>query len=317
MQPLLDNGDRIELIIKDSLNDPVKAPKVLRELVEIEQVAAVVTFSSSGPVLAMANVADAYQTPILVALATHPDVTKNNNYVSQICFDNIFQGQVAALFVRDELLVDRVVVFKTPSSFYSSNLAAEFEGKFTSLGGLITDVIALPDEPTDVAAMLKGVRDKDPELLYLPIAARDVIAIIREIDRMGWQPRLMGSDGLLATVISQHENYLSLLDGILATELFHHSSQLTRFGERARDVHEGQGTSFTALGVEGFAILLDAMNRCDDPADRECINRQIRSTSNFEGLLGKISIDLDGKAHRPVVINTIKDKKTKYIVKVY
>jgi ABC-type branched-subunit amino acid transport system substrate-binding protein len=63
MQPLLDNGDRIELIIKDSQDDPVKAPKVLRELVEIEQVAAVVTFSSSGPVLAMANVADAYQTP--------------------------------------------------------------------------------------------------------------------------------------------------------------------------------------------------------------------------------------------------------------
>jgi branched-chain amino acid transport system substrate-binding protein len=71
------------------------------------------------------------------------------------------------------------------------------------------------------------------------------------------------------------------------------------------------------MGLEGFSLLLEAMNRCDDPADRGCINRQIRSTTEFEGLMGKISIDSTGKAHRPVIINAIKNTHLKYIVKVY
>ncbi len=87
-----------------------------------------VTFSGSGPVLAMAKKANACQTPITAVLAIHPDITKENDYVNQICFDNIFQGNVAVFFVRDDLLVERMAIFKTPDNSHSSNLAADFEG---------------------------------------------------------------------------------------------------------------------------------------------------------------------------------------------
>jgi len=317
MQPLLRNGDRIEIITRDDQDEPVKAVKALRDLVKTERVAAVVTFSSSGPVLAMAGIADTLKTPILAALATHPDVTKNNGYVSQVCFDNTFQGQIAALFARDELLVDSAVVFKNPNSLYSSNLAAEFEGEFALLGGEITDVIVLPKKSANVTDILKGLRKKDPELLYLPVAAKDVITIIQATDQLSWKPKLMSSDGLLATVISQYKDQLGLLDGILATDFFYHGIKSTHFGERAGDAHEGRATTYTALGVECFAILIEAMSQCNDSEDRECIRRRIRSTKNFEGILGNITIGTDGKAHRPVVINAIKNSKLHYVVKVY
>ena len=117
--------------------------------------------------------------------------------------------------------------------------------------------------------------------------------------------------------MSEHKEQLELLNGLLATDFFHHTSRFTSFGLRVRKTYGGKLTSYTVLSAEGFAILLDAMNRCDGAADRECINRQIRSTSNFEGFLGYISIDSDGKANRPLVINAIKDGELKYIVKVY
>jgi branched-chain amino acid transport system substrate-binding protein len=72
-----------------------------------------------------------------------------------------------------------------------------------------------------------------------------------------------------------------------------------------------------ALGVEGYAILLDAMNRCSDPADRQCLNNQIRSTTNLIGLTGKITITSNGKAQRPFYINSIKGGLARFIVKVY
>jgi branched-chain amino acid transport system substrate-binding protein len=317
MRPLLDNGDRVELVVKDDQNAPPKAVQAMKELAQTDQVAAIVTLSGSEPVLAMARQANVYGTPIVAVLATHPDVTKGNDFVSQICFDNTLQGHVAAFFVRDDLLVDRVAIFKTPSNPYSSNLAAKFESQFLALGGAVTDVVEIRGGETDLSETLARIRQKDPELLYMPMAAKNVIAIQQALGQMRWNPREMAGDGLLATVLAQYPQHLGLLDGLLATEFFHYFSQATEFGERARKVHKGRATSYAAMAVEGFSVLLDAMNRCDDPADRDCINRQIRSTTEFEGLIGKITIDSNGKAHRPVIINAIRNNRLIYLVKVY
>lgn len=315
--PLLDNGDRVELVIKDDLDDPKQSVRALKEIVEIDGVAAVLTFSSSAPVLAMGQVADKYKTPIIATLATHPDVVKTNNFISQVCFDNVFQGKVAALYVRDELLIDRVAVFDSENSIYTGNMADIFAEKFTSLGGEITDRIHLPSGDEDISAMLRHVRDNQPELLYMPIAARDVIRMVQKIETMNWDPELMASDGLMASVFSQYPEHLKRIDGILVTDFFHYDSQVTPFGAKIKKRHKGKETSFAAMAVEGFAILLQAMNRCENPTDKSCINRQIRATTDFEGILGKISIDSQGRAYRPVVINAVKGGRLHHLVKVY
>ncbi len=43
----------------------------------------------------------------------------------------------------------------------------------------------------------------------------------------------------------------------------------------------------------------------------------LRTTRNFEGLFGKISITLNGKAERPIYINVISDNVLQDVVKVY
>lgn len=315
--PLLANGDSIQIVKKDDGNEPAKAVKALQELAEVDQVAAIVTFSSSGPVLAMAGVANRYKTPILATLATHPDITRRSEYVSQVCFDDIFQGQVAAAYVRDELLLDTVAVFSNPDSIYSSNLAAEFKQKFISLRGRISDAVSLSAETKDYTAVLRPVAAKGPELLYLPLKAEDVIGIIEAAAKLNWTPMMMAGDGILATVMARHREQADLLDGLLTTDFYHYTNKLTPFGEKVRHAYDGRATSFAILGAEGFAMLRDAMNRCSESASRECINDKIRTTSNFTGVMGPITIGSDGKAHRPLVINTIRKKRMVFMVKVY
>jgi hypothetical protein len=43
----------------------------------------------------------------------------------------------------------------------------------------------------------------------------------------------------------------------------------------------------------------------------------IHDTRDFEGLMGTISIQADGKAIRPLIVNTIRNGRMKYVVKVY
>ena len=183
--------------------------------------------------------------------------------------------------------------------------------------GKVTDLIDLTDERTPVTTILNRVREMGPELLYLPVSAADVIDIIQALHEMNWHPKVMASDGLLATVFSQYNDQLDLLDGLLDTDFFHHAGRGTPFAERVRRVHGDRWTSYAAMGIEGFAVLLDAANRCDDATDKACINQMIRTTTGFEGLLGNISIDRHGKAHRPVVVNAINNGRLENIVKVY
>jgi branched-chain amino acid transport system substrate-binding protein len=321
MQPYLQNGDRIELVLAGDKNEQDLTVKMLDKLVLEDKVAAIITFSSSSPVLALAKVADEYRTPILAALATHPDVTKDNGFISQLGFDDDFQGVVAALFVRDDLLIDTVALFKEPDSAYSSHLAAEFERKFKSIGGEITDTISLTEETVDITDAIKTVRNHNPELIYLPINVRDVIRVVKAVRELDWTPMMMGGDGLISTMLAQHKEEIDLAEGMLATDFFSHGMPLTPFGERARaryrDQYEEPRTAHAALGVEGYVILLDAMNRCNDPVDRECINKQIRSTTNFSGITGNVTIGPNGKARRPLCINSIQNGRSKFIYKVY
>ena len=325
MQPYLQNGDRIELVEEDDRNDPALALQSLKNLALKNGVSAIIAFSTSDPVLAMAKVADDYKTPILAAIATHADITGHNDFISQLCFDDHFQGTTAALFVRDELLIDKVAVFLNPHNAYSRDLAAKFESKFKSIGGEITDTIRLAEETADLSEKIKKVHDHMPELLYLPIGATDVLRIIREVRNLRWKPRMMGSDGLISTMLTQHKEELHLVDGMLSVDFFAHGMPVTPFGEKARDTyndmykgkHRVASTAYSLLGVEGYALLLGAMNRCIDPADSECLNHQIRSTDNFTGIAGKITIGPDGKARRALCINSIQNGQTQFIVKVY
>ena len=321
LQPYLENGDGVELVVEDDQNDPSLTEKALEKLTEVDKVSAILILSSSDPVLKIAPIADTHKMPTLALLATHPDVTTNRSFVNQLCFDNIFQGTVAALFVMDELLIDTVAVFSNPDNSYSSNLGAHFIRKFKSLGGRITENVSLTQEIGDYTSILESIRNKKTKLLYLPVRAKYIIHIVKTLKKTGWKPEMMGSDGLLSTVLTQYKKEAGLLEGLLATDFYAYRMPLTPYGKKANkaflSLFGDRATSYTALGVEGYAILFNAMNRCKAPDNRVCINQMIRNTKNFTGIMGKISIKSNGKALRPLVVNAIKNSRLEFIVKVY
>ncbi len=323
LSPLVRNGDKIELFIKDDKNQPSLTLSALNSLVTEEDVSAIILMSTSASALGIRSRASELQIPVLAMLATHPDVTKDNNFISQLCFDNVMQGTVAALFVMDELLLDKVAVFTNPDSNNSTTLATEFIKKYQSVGGGVTDTI-LVQEGGDYRNTLEGLRDKGTELLYLPVKAKLLIEIIKATEEMNWQPEIMGSDGLVATVITDYAKEIDLLQGLYAIDYFSQSVVLKERSsliDKISDVYQSQyddkPTSYVALGYEALMIFQNAMNRCKDPGNRLCINGQLRNTKNFAGLIGKISINEEGKASRPLIVNAINDGKMEFIVKVY
>lgn len=320
VQPLLANGASIRFVVRDDQDEPRKTNQAVSELASQKDIVAILVLSDSDAVLAIRPVVEQYRIPVLAIVATNPDVTQDSRFISRVSFNDTFQGAVAALFVRDELLIDSVAVFSNPDSAYSTYLANEFIRTFTTVGGKITDHIRLTSDSPAIPDLVKRVAGGNPELLYLPLESETVLAIARVVRKLNWEPQMMGGDGLLAAVISNHRKELPLIEGMLATDIYSRDVPLTPVGERLKRAylrHYPTMTSYAMLAMDGYNILFNAMNFCTDPTDRVCVNNGIRSTVDLPVMTGKITIQANGNALRPLIINKISDGDRKFMVKVY
>ena len=322
--PYLNNGDEIEWVAKDDQGMPEQSIRALKTLVETDKVNAVLMLSGSDVVLAIAKIADQYKIPILTVFASHPDITKHSSFVNQFNFDDRFQASVAALYIRDELLLNKVAIITQSDNIHLSFLANEFTKQFKAAEGLITDSYNLQTTKPGYLQILQKIRKTDPELLYLPVSMEHLFRIKLALIELDWNPMIMVSDGIFASARGQNKYPLNLINGVLAIDTYSYDTEFTPFGKQllkqvvSMGVNKYDIGTYGALGMEGYTLLVKVMNQCDVLHNMPiCINKSIRSTSKFEGIKGFISFDEKGKAHRSLVVNKMVDGTTKFVVQVY
>lgn len=319
LQPYLQNGDKPEIIQADDGNDPVHTRAALKKLVEVDEVSAILISSGSTATLEAVKAADSYQTPILALLASHPEVG-DANWVTQFVFDDNLQGNIAALYIRDEMFIEQAAVFTDPDNPHSRFLAAEFAQKFEETGGSV-EMISLKGIDNNYSPVIERLHQNSLEFLYLPLSAEQVLAIEQAVREIDWNPMVMVSDGVLSAIRLQHEDKLHIVDGMLATEIYSTSLPPTPYGRKAAEVYrespDAKRNTFAALACEGTSIILTAMDRCGKSSDKSCINKNLRTLGDFTGIFDKIRITSNGKTERPVYINTIEGSELKFLVKVY
>lgn len=319
MTPLLNNGDEIELVTANDMNTPNLTLKSLEKLVQVDQVSAVLILSQSSAVLEITKIADRLKTPILATVASHPGIPVKSGFITQLCFDDDSQGMVGALWARDELLIDNAVVFsesKNPSSVF---LAERFTQKFKALGGRIIMSVTLDPSMKVDQKTLAMIRDRETELLYLPLGKEKFFEVLDSLNQIDWSPQILGSDALKASLLAQNK-VDSDLEGVLMTDYFNPLMPLTHLGKKAlrqyRSLYNDPPNGYSVMGGEGYALLLNALNRFANKRDNADLNQLIRNTSNFKGITGKITIT-NGKANRPLVVNVIRKGKMEFLVKIY
>jgi branched-chain amino acid transport system substrate-binding protein len=319
--PLLNNGDRIEVIAEDSGDDPAATRRAMQKLVQEDGVTVLLLGLDSERLLQVSQFAESLQTPAIALIATHPDIVSGSAYINQLCFNDDTQGTVAAIFVRDELLIKRAAVIVDPGEPHSKYLQVAFEKKFSNIGGVLTGSHAVTEMDE---VLLRHLQARETELLYLPVSSQTVLQVRSILEEIDWSPEIMAGDGLLASVLGKFPGQAGNIEGIYATDLFSDRGDFVRHRRLGRaaeasfdDLFDSEENTFTGLGVEGYAIVVHAMNQCQPETDRQCINMAIRSIENFEGTMAKISIDSSGRATRPVYVNTIENGLLTSVVKVY
>lgn len=317
LHPVLLNGDRVELIIEDDYDNVEQTRESLKKLVEIDRVTAILTFSKSEILLELVNDIETLKIPVLALLASHPEIS--TSWITQFFFDDHLQATVSALYVLDELLIDRAGVVLDMDDPHSVYLAKQFTTVFKSAGGEVQqEVVSSGDK--NFKDNLTKLMGSGAQFCYYPLKAEDILLLLRQGRDLGWSPKILVSDGILSQVRLMAADQLDLIDGMLAVDSYANNIPLSPLGEKLStrfhaDMNQ-PGTTYSASGAEGIVFLLRSLEKCGDSSDKNCVNEKLRNNEYYQGIIGNLRIMSNGKTERPIFINRIAGEELEFVVKI-
>lgn len=310
MEPTLANGDTVKLIIIDDKSDKVEAANAMQRLVSSDKVDAVIGEVTSTNTLAMTKMAEDTKTPLISPTATNDRVTRNREYVSRVCFSDSFQGVVGANLASRDLKAKKAAIMFDSSNDYSVGLARAFRNQFVKNGGTIAVEVQAPGGSKDFKAQLSTVKSHNVDMIYMPIYYTEGALIAVQAKQLGLKVPVVGGDGLAADPIFFKLGQ-DAVEGYMTTDYYSpNAKEQTPDGEKFIQAWTAKYNEPThtwgAMTADAYKMIVAAMNKCSDPHDRVCVNKNLRATTNFTGITGTLTLK-GGDAIRPAVINEVKN----------
>ncbi|WJV53331.1 ABC transporter substrate-binding protein [Pectobacteriaceae bacterium CE90] len=315
MEPKLKNGDTIKLVVIDDKSDKIEAANAMQRLVSSDKVDAVIGEVTSTNTMAMTKMAEDTKTPMVSPTATNDRVTRGKKYVSRVCFSDSFQGVVGANLASRDLKAKTAAIMFDNSNDYSVGLAKAFRTQFLKNGGTIPIEVQAPGGSKDFKAQLSTIKSHHVDVIYMPIYYTEGALIALQSKQLGLKVPVIGGDGLAADPVF-FKMGKDAVNGWMTTDYYSpNAKEQTPDGEqfiKAWTAKYNEPThTWGAMTADAYKMIIAAMNKCSDPHDRVCVNKNIRATSNFTGITGTLTLK-NGDAIRDAVINEVKDGQLAY-----
>ncbi|GAB6876246.1 ABC transporter substrate-binding protein [Thermaerobacter litoralis] len=320
---LLD-GRKIEFVKADNKSDAAESTNAALKLMTQDQVVAIIGAATSGNTLAMVDLANENQVPVIAPTATSPIVTvdpdtgETHEFVFRVCFIDPFQGQVAAKFALEELGVKRAAIFSDSSSDYAKGLAEAFKQAFIAGGGQIVAEESYVQDDTDFKAQLTRIKAADPDFLFVPGYYEETGLIVKQArEDAGLDIPIMGGDGWDSPTMVE----LAGAENLNNTFFTNHYSagdpdpRIQDFIKAFQAEYDKVPDGFAALGYDAVMLLADAIKRAGS-ADPVAIKDALEQAKDVQLVTGTISINEEHNPVKAAVVIEYKDGQQTFRTKV-
>lgn len=306
-------GKPIKLLVEDDKSNPQEASNKVLQLINRDKVVALLGEVSSARSKAAGIVANRSKIPMISPSSTNPDVTKVGPYVFRVCYTDDTQGQMGAQFVVNTLGKKNIALLYASDDLYSSGLAHEFQVEAEKLGGKIVIEKSFLKSETNFTTFLTQIRDAKPDAIYAPVYYNAMVPIARQAKAAGISGEsFVGGDGWHADSLVTDAG--DEIEGAYFTNHFspdvpwpHSQAFVKAYQERFKR----EPSALAAQGYDATRLLADAIGRAKSDTP-EAIRDAIAETRDYQGATGKITINAERNADKPLVIVKIKGKKFTY-----
>lgn len=298
-------GRPVEILEFDNQSSALGS-KAAAEAAVAAGVDAVIGASWSAHSLAMAPVFEKAGIPMITPISTNPEVTRGRKYVFRVCYTDDYQGKVMARFAYDDLKARTAVVLCNVDRVYSVGLADVFSDSFEALGGKVLWRGEFLLDISDFSRLLETVKERAPDVIYLPGDYRDSSFIIGQARKMGIDTRFLGGDSFGLRLYDYIGN---LADGAYYTTHWNRDnpSQISREFVKNYEAKFGEIKQTTIpITFDAVMLLADAVNR-SGTLEKSKVRDALAATRDFPGVTGDISFVGVGDPEKSVVINKLEN----------
>ena len=308
-------GKPLELLTLDDQGKGEEAAAAATKLITHHHVSALLGASASSRSRVVADVAQGNKIPMITPTSTHPEITTVGNYVFRICFIDSFQGKVMADFALKKLEARRLAILRDIKSDYSVGLAEYFTKRIQEAGGEVVLQQNYSSGDVDFKSQLTAIRAKSPSAIFIPGYYTDVALIARQARELGIQSPLLGGDGWASPKLleiagqsinnSYYSSHYSSDDPSQFIQTF-----VSHFKNKFHSVPNG----LSALGYDSAGVMIAAMKQTSNLLPKE-IQESLTKTHNYNGITGRITIDLNRNAIKSAVILKVEHGQFKTFLK--
>jgi branched-chain amino acid transport system substrate-binding protein len=302
-------GKQIKLVVEDTESKTETTTSVVQKLISSDHVNAIIGEVASTRSRAGGGICQDKKIPMLSPASTNPEVTRIGDYIFRICFTDDFQGPVAAKFANNKGW-KRVAVLTDSANDYSKGLSKSFKETFPKGGGSIVTEEFYPKDTRDFSTLLNKIKAVNPDAVFASGYYSEMILILPQARQIGLNVPFFGGDGWDSPEMLK-------LGGAADNCFFtnHYSPDDTRPEVLAfiKDYKAEYGKvpdAMAVLGYDAANVMVDAIKRANSSAPA-AIRDALATTKDFPAVSGKITIDKDRNARKPIVIVRIVGKDLK------
>lgn len=286
---------KFKMINKDSKSDNTEAASVTTNLINNNQVNAIVGPVVTSAVQAAIPSATKGKTPMVSPTAGADSITVQKNgqvqpYIFRAQFKNSYLGTQMAKFVTDTIKAKNVIVFQENSSDYGTGITAAFKKAYT---GNIVETDSYQSGDTDFQAILTKIKNKKFDAIVINGYYTEAGAILKQARDMGIQVPIIGPDGLGDPKLAEIAGNKNTSDVYYAA---HFSTQALStdaaksFVSSYRKDYKKEPSQFTALSYDAVYMVKQAIED-EKSVDKAKIAAGLAKIKNFEGTTGKMTMD--------------------------
>jgi len=311
-------GKKIELVIVDNKSEKVEAANSVSRLIDNDKVVAIIGSYGSSLSMAAGDIIKAAKIPTVGCSPTNPLVTVGNEFYFRVCFIDPFQGTVMANYAFKDLGAKTAAIIQDVQQDYSVGLSNYFVKAFQALTGSEASIVGTSSYATgdqDFSAQLTNIKSLNPDVIFAPGNYGESALLIKQARELGITIPILGGDTWEAP------DFLDIgkeaVEGAAFSSHFTAASPMTdvskTFLADFKAEYDADANAFAALGYDAYMLIVDAITRAGK-ADSASIQEAIKTTKDFVGATGNITLDENGDAVKSAVINKVVDGEFQYLM---
>ncbi len=307
-------GKKIVVKVENDESSEDKVAASVQKLISFHKAKVLIGEVASGRSMVAGPVCENAKIPMVSPASTNPKVTEGKQYVYRICWTDDFQGEAMAKFARETLHARTAAVLTAINQAYSKGLSDFFQKTFVESGGQIVATESYQGgKDRDFKAQLTNIKQKNPDVLFVPGYYTDVGSIATQARQVGITVPLLGGDGWESDELLKQAG--EVIEGCYFST--HYSveeerPEIAKFVNAYKAKYNKVPDAMAALGYDAMRVVADAITRAGS-AEGDAVQKALSATTDFNGVTGKITIDANHNAQKPLVVLQIHQGKLKFV----